>query len=496
MLSNRSQQSYAAQRQQQLHLQQQAAGPGSRTPGGGGRSTSPGPMGSATPDRLLTDRSSYITYLESQLERVSAACLSVASYEERLEGLVSAVRLLEERSLNVARLVNCTQQYAEQQESVQKEGLQAMSRRLASLEAKLEQLVGPQAQLEVKLEAVGPAMDAKLKAFADSSERQLVTLAEGLEQGLDAKCHEAHIGLCERAAEASGRIAELERKLRAVDEYAHECNSQAQVASLTSRVGSMEDSLGHLSQANAGVKQMLTTVEQAVGQLRTAVVALELRPPVEGTEVDTLQWLDRAREALKAEIQGMLAQSQQLAEGIQTAQQTAEGQPSSPQKAVATQVLSGMQGALHSEVGRELQALQVADNFIATVASQLARSPRPSQQQQQQPAQLLSPAMPPGRQLLPSLQLRHLQRPVHCKRRQAYLLLVMKLPLGPAIPCCVFRLILLSPFNSSLELNQAVPAGGHTLALALSGPPVAHLPPKSLPAGMIPVGKPLTVGEA
>ncbi len=42
-------------------------------------------------------------------------------------------------------------------------------------------------------------------------------------------------------------------------------------------------------QANAGVKQMLTTVEQAVGQLRTAVVALELRPPVEGTEVDTLQ---------------------------------------------------------------------------------------------------------------------------------------------------------------------------------------------------------------
>lgn len=30
-----------------------------------------------SPDRLLTDRGSYIAYLESQLERVSAACLTV-----------------------------------------------------------------------------------------------------------------------------------------------------------------------------------------------------------------------------------------------------------------------------------------------------------------------------------------------------------------------------------------------------------------------------------
>lgn len=30
-----------------------------------------------SPDRLMTDRSSYISYLEAQLERVSAACLTV-----------------------------------------------------------------------------------------------------------------------------------------------------------------------------------------------------------------------------------------------------------------------------------------------------------------------------------------------------------------------------------------------------------------------------------
>ena len=43
-----------------------------------------------------------------------------------------------------------------------------------------------------------------LQAFADSSERRLVTLAEGLEQGLDAQCHEAHVRLSENVAEASG----------------------------------------------------------------------------------------------------------------------------------------------------------------------------------------------------------------------------------------------------------------------------------------------------
>lgn len=63
-----------------------------------------------SPDRLLTDRSSYITYLESQLERVSAACLTVQSFDERLEAAVGGIRVLEEKVLNLARLVSCAQQ--------------------------------------------------------------------------------------------------------------------------------------------------------------------------------------------------------------------------------------------------------------------------------------------------------------------------------------------------------------------------------------------------
>ncbi len=49
------------------------------------------------PDKLLTDRSTYIGYLESQLERVTNACLTVQSFDQRIETVTSAARLLEEK---------------------------------------------------------------------------------------------------------------------------------------------------------------------------------------------------------------------------------------------------------------------------------------------------------------------------------------------------------------------------------------------------------------
>jgi len=47
--------------------------------------------------KLLTDRAAYIAYLESQLERVSAACLTVQSFDERLESVTSSTHLVQEK---------------------------------------------------------------------------------------------------------------------------------------------------------------------------------------------------------------------------------------------------------------------------------------------------------------------------------------------------------------------------------------------------------------
>lgn len=92
---------------------------------------------------------------QSQLERVSAACLTVTSFDERLEQAVSAIRCLEEKMLNLARLVAVTQQFAEQQEAAQRESATEIQRRLRSVEARLEELEEP---------ARAAAWEAKLRA--------------------------------------------------------------------------------------------------------------------------------------------------------------------------------------------------------------------------------------------------------------------------------------------------------------------------------------------
>lgn len=93
--------------------------------------------------------------LQSQLERVSAACLTVTSFDERLEQAVSAIRCLEEKTLNLARLVAVTQQFAEQQEAAQRESAAEILRRLRGVEARLQELEEPTraAAWEAKLRA-------------------------------------------------------------------------------------------------------------------------------------------------------------------------------------------------------------------------------------------------------------------------------------------------------------------------------------------------------
>ncbi|KAK9842449.1 hypothetical protein WJX81_000710 [Elliptochloris bilobata] len=68
----------------------------------------------ADPRRLLTDRSAYIEHLESELKRVSAACLTVHSFSERIESTETQAQLLEEKVLSVARLASNVQDQGEQ----------------------------------------------------------------------------------------------------------------------------------------------------------------------------------------------------------------------------------------------------------------------------------------------------------------------------------------------------------------------------------------------
>lgn len=65
------------------------------------------------PPSLLTDRGAYVNFLEIQLERVSAACLGVQSYEQRFNDMQGLIVSLEQRCGQTTRLLALSQQCIE-----------------------------------------------------------------------------------------------------------------------------------------------------------------------------------------------------------------------------------------------------------------------------------------------------------------------------------------------------------------------------------------------
>lgn len=65
------------------------------------------------PPSLLTDRGAYVNFLEVQLERVSAACLTVQSYDQKFNDLHQFLINVEEKLGTNTRLISLSQQCTE-----------------------------------------------------------------------------------------------------------------------------------------------------------------------------------------------------------------------------------------------------------------------------------------------------------------------------------------------------------------------------------------------
>lgn len=64
----------------------------------------------------MTDRNAYMSFLEVQLERVSAACLTVQGFSERMEQMQTQFTTQEEKIVNISRLIKLLQSYSDAQE--------------------------------------------------------------------------------------------------------------------------------------------------------------------------------------------------------------------------------------------------------------------------------------------------------------------------------------------------------------------------------------------
>eukprot|EP01083_Nonionella_stella_P161117 527346_1 len=72
----------------------------------------------STTNALLTDRSAYISFLEIQLERVTASVMTVQGFSERIKELQDQYVGLEERVQSLARALKVSQSMGEQNERI------------------------------------------------------------------------------------------------------------------------------------------------------------------------------------------------------------------------------------------------------------------------------------------------------------------------------------------------------------------------------------------
>ncbi|KAL0213492.1 hypothetical protein RCL1_007118 [Eukaryota sp. TZLM3-RCL] len=93
---------------------------------------------------LLTDRSNYITFLESQLDRVSSACLVVDSLSERINDLSSQLSSFDSRLNTFSKSLSSLQSQREMDLKFRvksEEMLNSLSNRMVGLEKSISELV-------------------------------------------------------------------------------------------------------------------------------------------------------------------------------------------------------------------------------------------------------------------------------------------------------------------------------------------------------------------
>ncbi len=85
------------------------------------------------------DRNAYVSYLEAQLEKVTAACMTVQGFNDRIDQMNGQVVSTEERIVNLTRLIKLIQSCTDNQEQEAtkvRDCIQGLVTRLEQLEAK------------------------------------------------------------------------------------------------------------------------------------------------------------------------------------------------------------------------------------------------------------------------------------------------------------------------------------------------------------------------
>lgn len=136
--------------------------------GGNGSGSDPAPN-ARNAKKLLTDRGAYISFLEVQLERVSAACLTTQTFEARLAALEGAQTASSDKLGSLSKVLRLNQEFIEQNNAqVREEAARAADKVDAWLD-KLSTELRAQDARATALEQQLHRCDEVLQALVDAS---------------------------------------------------------------------------------------------------------------------------------------------------------------------------------------------------------------------------------------------------------------------------------------------------------------------------------------
>jgi len=142
------------------------------------RSKKKGDKNKLEDERILTDRSAYITFLEVQLERVSAACLTAQSFSDRIEEVHGTVLTNDEKVNNLSRSIklmdNKGGDFREEIESL----IQSMREKVEDFRMQFE---GTESTME-KVKRATESVIRDSRHFEDSQKVQLDSVKRQIEQ--------------------------------------------------------------------------------------------------------------------------------------------------------------------------------------------------------------------------------------------------------------------------------------------------------------------------
>jgi hypothetical protein len=190
--------------------------------------------------RLLTDRSAYVSFLEVQLERATAACLATQGFSERIEQLQTQISRLEAKIGNrhfqgAPQISACTCQATCAR--LADDALAAVTavddklelseknfqRKLSEISAKvldlLRQVVARQRDMQLKISGNLDISDLPLEAASAEASTPSATLRLAGEIPGERKLQQ---GARVRATSAPGAAAAQARRRKAVDELTRE----------------------------------------------------------------------------------------------------------------------------------------------------------------------------------------------------------------------------------------------------------------------------------